>query len=347
MAKDTSESKNAPPSAKRLRDARRRGQVPKSAELSGALSLLCTLLCVVGMAPGSAWRIANFQLAVDRTFEALDLAAVQAMVIQALWLMMQLSLIPLGVAAGVFLLSLWLQTGTVFSLELVTPKLERLNPVDGLLRIFSVRSLVQFGLVLIKAFVVAGAACLVLFHILGDAIRVIYADAGGALAVASTALSQLMLWSGGLFVTLGALDLVYQRWQYLKDLRMSLSEVRREQRDDHGDGQLRSQRRSFSQDALPREQLAFIHMASLVVCDSHGRAIVLIHRPRQFPLPFVVVRGSGAFADEIRSLAVRHDVPVVDDAALAEALYPAAHAGMPIPGQHLDAVLACLRRTAE
>jgi flagellar biosynthesis protein FlhB len=346
MAEDSSESKTEAPTPKRLRQARMRGQVAKSTELSGALSLLCTLLCVIGMAPWAARQIADFDLAVDRSFEALTLPIVQAMVMQAMFLMAQLSLIPLGVAALVYLASLWLQTGAIFSLDLVKPMLERLNPVAGLRRLFSVRSLVQFALMLVKGTVIATAAVLVCTHMLGDAVRVIYADAGAALTVANAALMNLLLWCGGLFVLLGLSDLAYQRWQFLSELRMSSSEVRREHREDQGDGKMKSQIRGFVQEPVPREQLAFIHMASLVVCSTDGRVVVLVYRPKQYPLPLFMVRGSAEFAAEILAVAQQHKILTVTDSPLAAALYPAAHTGMPMPSTHLDAVHSHIQSAA-
>ncbi len=343
MSNDSSESKQQPATAKRLRDARRRGQVAKSTELSGALSLLCTLLSTIGIAPWAARRLADYSLAVDRSMEALTLAGVQAMVIEAMWLMAQLSAIPLVIAGVVYTLSLWLQTGAVFSLELIKPQLERLNPVSGAQRVFSLRSLMQFGLMLVKASIIATAALLVFAHVLGDAIRVIYADAGAALTVANVALLNLLLWCGGLFAMLGLLDLVFQRWQFLRELRMSHSEVRRERRDDQGDGEIKSQRKSLAKEPNPREQLEFIHMASIFLYDTEGRSIALIYRPKQYPLPLCILRGTAELGTEMHRLAQHHKVLCVNDSELVAALYPAAHTGTPIPAKHLDAVLAHLQ----
>jgi flagellar biosynthesis protein FlhB len=345
MSKGSSETKKEKPTARRLREARRRGQVPKSVELSGALSLLCTLLCVISLAPWAAKHIADFGLAVDRSFEALTLETVQIMTLEGLWLMTKLSLIPMGVAALVYLVTLWLQTGPVLSLELVKPQLERINPVEGAKRLFSLRSLVQFVMMLIKSGIIAAAALLVCFNVLGDAIRVIYADAGAALTVANAALMQLLLWCGGLFVLLGLLDLLYQRWQYMQDMRMSSSEVRREQRDDQGSGELKSQRKSFAKDPVPRDQLAFMHLASLVVRDTDGRAVALVYRPKQHPVPLCLVRGNGDFGLELLSSAQLNKVPIVTDTALLAAIYPGAHTGAPILAKHLDTVLGHLPRS--
>jgi flagellar biosynthesis protein FlhB len=346
MGQGSSESKPHAPTPKRLREARERAQVAKSTELAGAASLLCTLACVVVTAPWAAMRISEFQLLVNRSVESVSLFAVESAMRQSLMLMAQLSFIPLGVAAGVFVLALWLQTGTVFNLELVQPKLERLDPVEGVRRTFSLRSLVRLLTMVLKAVVVTAAATLICLHVLGDAVRVVYADAGAALAVANAALTGLLLWCGSAFVLLGGLDLVYQRWQFRHDLRMSHGEVRRERRDLEGDAKFKSHRKGFAKEALPREQLAFMHMASLVVRDARQRVVVLIYRPRQHPLPLCLVRGSADFGQEILALARQRKRPVVDDSPLLAAIFPAARPGASIPPHHLTAVLHHLAMAA-
>jgi flagellar biosynthesis protein FlhB len=339
MSQDSSESKNHAPTERRIRQARKRGQVPKSTELSTALSLLCTLLCVLSMAPWAAQKIAQFGLSANTSIQHLTLINAQTMVRQAMWLMAQLSLIPLSVAAIIFLFSLWLQTGTVFSFDLVQPQLDRLNPISGLKKLFSIRSVVQLALVVFKASIIASAALLIFFNLLGDAIRVIHADAGAALTVANTALMRLLLWCGGLFVMLGLLDLLYQRWQFLRELRMSTSEVRREHRDQQGDGQLKSERKNFAKETVPREQLQYIRRASLLLSDTQNRVVVLIYSPANNPLPFFLLRGQGEFAQEVTALAQKYSVPCVTDTTLLERLYPGVQTGLTLPAQHVDAVL--------
>jgi type III secretion protein U len=199
---------------------------------------------------------------------------------------------------------------------------------------------------LIKGSIIATAAVLASVHMLGDAVRVIYADAGAAITVANGGLTNLLLWCGGLFVLLGLSDLAYQRWQFMRELRMSSSEVRREHREDQGDGKIKAQRKGFAQEPVPREQLAFIHMASLVACDGDGRVVVLVYRPRQYPVPLYLVRGSAGFGAEILAVAAQHKILTVTDSSLVAALFPAAHTGTPMPSAHLDAVLSHIQGAA-
>jgi flagellar biosynthesis protein FlhB len=161
MSGDSSEEKTEKPSAKKLNDAHKKGQVAKSTELSTGLSLLATLLVVMSLVPWFALKIAALFLAVERSFSSLDAYAVKSLIFESLILVGSASLIPLAVAAIVFTVSMWLQTGTVFSLDTVTPKLERLNPMEGLKKLVSMKSLVQFALMLLKSGIIGTAVALV------------------------------------------------------------------------------------------------------------------------------------------------------------------------------------------
>jgi flagellar biosynthesis protein FlhB len=342
MSQSNGESKTHRPSARRLRDARRRGQVAKSNELSGSLSLVASLLSVIALAPWAAQQLAQFQLAVHRSVEALSLAAVQRLAVAALTLMAQLSLIPLLIAVVVFLCATWLQTGSILSLDLVAPKLERLNPAAGFKRLFSVRSLAQLLSMLLKSSIIGAAVALVCSQLLGDVIRVIYADASAALSVANTALTQLLLWCGGLFVLLGGFDVLYQRWQHLRDLRMSSSELRREQRENQGAGHphFHALRHDLIRAPLPRQQLEHLPLATLLLHDdTQGRMVALLYRPQHSPDPICLLRGSGSLCEQMFTLAQQHCIPILSDVALVQRLYPSVQTGHPVANIYRSAVL--------
>jgi flagellar biosynthesis protein FlhB len=334
----SSESKDHAPSSRRLRQAREEGRAPKSTELSSALSLLCTLLAIIGTTPWIMKKIANFSLAVDRSFENLNIDTVQNMTIESLWLMGQLSLIPLSIGMVVFIISTWLQTGGILSFELIEPKLEHLNPVEGFKRLFSIRSLVQLGFILIKTFIIGLAVFTISFNVLGDAIRVIYADANAALTIANVALMNFLLWCGGLFALLGLLDFVYQRWQYLQDLRMSTSEIKREHRDDSGDPHLRSQRKELADEPMAREQLDYIHMASLVLHDNQGRVLIFVYQHEHYQWPVCIFRAGEELAQKALTTATQNKKFTVQDDALMQELYPAVRMGARVSDRHLPGV---------
>ena len=340
MSGDSSGDKTEQPSEKRLRDARRKGEVAKSVELAGSLSFLATMVCVLSLLEYSARKLADLSLAVDRFFETLTKPALIAMVLESLNLLATLSLLPALVAAVIFTASLWMQVGAVFSLDPLKPKFENLNPAQGLKKLFSMKSLVTFMLMLIKSAIVAGAVVLVCRQILPDAIRVIHGDISAALAVARTAVLHLVLWCGAAFVFLGAADLGYQRWQFIKDKRMSMQEVKREHKEDEGDPQLKAERKRLSGEGSSSEPMQYMHLASLIVKNENDRLLVFIYRPKQFKQPLYLLRSPGAaVSTEALAAAAKHRVKVVIDGQLLERLFPTFATGAMIPEAHTADIL--------
>ena len=252
---------------------------------------------------------------------------------------------PLVVAALVFTVSMWLQIGTIFSLDPMTPKLERLNPVEGLKKLVSLKSLVQFALMLLKSAIIGGAVTLVCLRLMPDAIRVIHADVGAALEVARTALTQLLTWCGALFVILGAADLGYQRWQFLKEMRMSMTELKREHKEQQGDGHMKAERKRAGREPSREEQLKYMSMASLVLKHTDGRLVVLIYRDDLHALPLFLLRATADHAAPVLAAAARHRVKQVVDDALLTALYQGVQMGTPIQPGYTGSVMVHLAAT--
>ena len=340
---DSSGEKTEKPTPKKLREALKKGEVAKSTELSGSLSMLAALLCVLSLVGYSARKLADLSLAVDRAFESLIPSTVLNLALESLKLLINLSLLPLVVAAGVYTFSLWMQTGTVFSLDPIKPKIENLNPAEGLKKLFSMKSVVNFILMLIKTCIVGFAVFMVCRQVLPDAIRVIHADIGAALIVVRTALMHLLLWCGGAFVFLGAVDFGYQKWQFLKDKRMSMSEVRREHKEEEGDQHIKAERKRAANEEVEQDTLEFIHLASLIVRDNDGRLVVIIHRPKQFDLPLFLLRASGHEACKtVLAAAKKHRPKMVTDPHLLGQLFPVAVTGAPLSTELSKPALAHL-----
>jgi type III secretion protein U len=344
MANESSEEKTEQPSAKKLRDARKKGQVAKSTDLSGALSLLAGLLTLIAMVPWIGSRMATLFLAVERTIATQEIYAVQNVILEGMKLMVLISAVLALVTAFVFTASLWLQTGAVFSIEPSMPKMQNLNPASGLKKLFSMKSLVQFVQMLLKTSIIGAAVVLVLRQVVPDAIRVIHADVGAALVVTKSALMHVFIWCGGLFVILGIVDLAFQKWQFLRDQRMSKSEVKRELKEDEGDPHLVAERKSFGREVGVEDQLRYMRVASIVFAHSDGRLVALAYRPKVHAMPLYVIRAKGKLANQVLSAAQQHKVRLVQDNEIVEGLYPTTTTGQPIPERYVVEVKAAMRR---
>ena len=347
MSGDSSEEKTEKPSAKKLKDARKRGEVAKSTELAASASMLAGLVTVIALSESTAKQLSELFLAVERSFERLENDVLLNLVQEALYLVGWLSLPPLGVAAVVGLVALWLQTGTVLSADPVIPKLERINPVSGLKNLMSMKTLAQFLMMVLKTLVVGAAVVIVGLRLIPDAIRVIHADIGAALEVVQYGLTQLLLWCGSLFVIMGFADLGFQRWQFLRDQRMSKTELKREHKEQQGDGTQKAERRRVAQEPSREDLLRYMRAASLVLLHRNGRLIVFIYRPDAGNLPIYLLRATDEFALKVRAAAERHRVPQVQDDALLEALYPRVETANPMAPAMAPQVLAHIAKARQ
>lgn len=343
MAGETSEEKTEKATPRRLRDARKKGEVSSSQDLTGSLSLVVGLAVTLALMPWYATQTAALFLAVEQAVARPRVDLLLALVLESFMLALKLSIPALLAVVVVAKVVEWLQVGPVFSVDPIVPKFENLSPVTGLKRIFSARSFVVLAQLLAKALIVGAAAFVVGWRVLPDAIRVIHADFGAALDIARTAVTQLLLWCGGIFVALGVADLTFQRWDFLKRQRMSMSEVKRERRDDSGAKEVRGERNRLRHEPGPEEILKYVERSSLAVRHGDGRVVVIYHQAGAVPM--YITRAAGDFAERVLDTCRERRIRQVQDDDLLEKLYRRANLGERIVQDQLSqAVLRHLGR---
>jgi len=339
MAGDSSEEKTEQPTARRLRDARKRGQVAKSDELAHAMSLLACLLTVLSMAPWFSRQAAELQLSVLRAFEQPQIPVMKGLLYEVLTLLALASAGPLAVAMIVATAMLWLQTGSVFSVEPIKPKIENLNPAQGLKKIWSARSVVRLVQTLIKLGIVSFAVLVVFRQVMPDAVQLVYGDLAAALQLVQRTLMLMLLWCGGLFVIVALADYGFQRWQFLRDQRMSHSEIKREFREVEGHELINGERRRLAQEPTIKELLGYLQGASVIVSDNQGRVVLLLLRMQSKQLqPTYLLRASGAAAREVHLEAMRRGARHVESNSLVQRLYPQTQPGNKLPKELAEEV---------
>lgn len=324
------------PSAKRLREARRRGQVAVSAELTGAAALAGGLLAIAVAGPACARALAQ-EMHAALSGAALSGAEPAAALARSGALLLRAALVPgSGALAGALAAGL-LQTGFLFAPAALSPRLERLDPFRGLRRLLSPAQLGAVGVGLLRAAVLLGVGALWL------------RESAPALAMLArlepAGLWRALSWLGELavrlvlaLVALGAVDLLRLRRRHLRSLRLTLEEARRERREDEGDPALRGERRRLHRGLL---EAGPISRATVVVVNPTHLAVALRHDRDADEAPRVVAKGAGRAAARLRSAARRAGVPVVRDVALARALHRLAEVGEEIPEElyHAAAVV--------
>ncbi|OUM97977.1 MAG: flagellar biosynthesis protein FlhB [Firmicutes bacterium ZCTH02-B6] len=334
------QEKTEAPTPRRREQARQRGQVARTGELGTALVLLAgfgVAALLAGTASRSLLALTRHYLEQSAAWQP-DAGAIQALFVS---LVMQAGLIvgPLMLAAAlVGALSQVVQVGFVVSGEPLKPRLDRLNPVQGLQRIFSRRALVDLVRSLAKVAVVGWIAYREVRTALVMLPDLLGAPFGEAAALVGQVVLRTGLWIGGALLVIAAADYLFQRSEHERQLRMSRQELKEELKQTEGDPQLRARIRQRQRQLASRRMMHAVPTADVVVTNPVHLAVALKYDAVSMSAPVVVAKGAGLLARRIKELAEEHGVPVVEDVWLARALYNGVEIGQEIPVELYRAV---------
>ncbi|HEY8531385.1 MAG TPA: flagellar biosynthesis protein FlhB [Limnochorda sp.] len=339
------EERTVPPSPRRLREARERGEVAKSQELGPALLLLMLGLFVGLVGPFAARGPAT--LAVQLFQEPPPAGAWTREWLGGLMAQAALAFIQ---AAGPFLVvalvvgvgSQVAQIGLLFTTKPLEPKLERINPVAGFQRIFSRRSLFELAKSVLKVAVVGSVAYWVLSGTILELVGLIHATPVLALEQVGRALSRLLWTTAGVWLVIAAADYAFQRSQYLNRLRMTPYEFKQELRETEGDPHVRQRIRQQQRKIAGRRMIQAVRTADVVITNPTHVAVALKYEMHKMNAPVVVAKGADYLARRIREEALAHGVRVVENPPLARALYEACDVDQEIPERLYRAVAEVL-----
>ena len=325
-----------PPTPRRLREARRRGEVAASRDLSGAAALLAGLAALAATCPAAArhlTRLVRASVEAAPRAEAAPLAAI----LDALAAMAAGALPPCGIAFLAAAAAGAIQAGPLFAARAFAFRWERLDPVRGLRRLVSPSQLLQMALRLLQV----ALALLLAARRLGGAAQALsqLPRLDPAAAAAARPLWGLAWELAALLVAFGLLDLAIQRRRHRRALMMTREEVRRDQREEEGDPWLRAERDRLRRAAA---QARPVTRAACVVVNPTHLAVALGHQRGDDEAPRVLAKGAGREASRIRAAARRAGVPVVREVALARALFRLAEVGELIPRDLFEAAAAVL-----
>jgi flagellar biosynthetic protein FlhB len=346
MAEETGE-KTEQPTQKRLKDARERGQVPRSRDLSVAISSLALTLALGSFGPGIAATMATrltagLQRMGDRPLDAVSPSELTRAIF-ADGQMVALSVGPLlAIAALVGVFGTVGQSGFVFATESLRLNWERLSPSHGLQRLKPSQGGIEF----LKAALAIAALATITWKILdaqlndgGVVARMVPAEA----ASYAWASIRRLLWQGALaMLLLGLADFLVQRWRTTSQLKMTKQEVRDEARSSEGSPEIKARVRQIQREMTKRRMLKSVETATVVVTNPTHFAVALHYERATMAAPVVIAKGADHMAARIKAIAREHGVPLVENVPLAQALYKTADVGETIPGPLFGAVAEVL-----
>ena len=333
MAEESFQEKSEQATPKRREEAREKGQVARSNELSSVAILAAGLLALWGLGSYMRERLQEIMLSsFIGNFEAqIDIDTLVPYMHG--WMLDFASVVwPLIAFLGIVALLVNIaQVGIMFTTKTLEPKADRISPLSGLKRIFSKRGLVELAKGLFKVAIVAYVVYLAMDSGKHDMANMLDMDVSQILALASSMILDLGFQLVLLLLVLAILDYAFQRFDYEKNLRMTRQEVREELKQQEGDPIVRSRVRAIQREMSQRRMMDDVGRADVVVTNPTHVAVALRYDPETMPAPVVVAKGQRLVAQRIKELARSAKVPLVENKPLARALFKAVQVGDQIP----------------
>jgi len=332
------------PTAKRLSVARKKGQVARSRELNTLLVMLTSALALWLMSGTTMNGMTQLiEEALSPTGDILrerELVAQQFAYVASSALLLISPFLAITVVAA--LAGPALMGGLLFSPEAVAFKLDKLDPVKGLGRVFSTKGLIELVKALLKFFLVLSVAALIYSFMQKELMALITFDvmdgivrAGGIIVMALVLLSATLALIAGI-------DVPYQLWSHNKQMRMTKQEVKDEGKETDGRPEVKSRIRQLQREASQRRMLQDVPDADVVITNPTHFSVALKYDPDGTGAPMVVAKGQDLVALKIRTIAMENEVPLYEEPPLARALFGSTEIGDEIPGPLFLAVAKVL-----
>ncbi len=315
-------NKTEAPTPRRLEEARKEGQVARSQELNTAVILLASALLLRG--PGKEILTVFNTLMVQSLVQIRQVEITEKFLLQMVYSLGTQVLPPLGlVLFGLVLTAVVVtmgQTRFLWSSKKIGFDFKRVNPLNGLKRIFSLRGLIEILRALLKLLVVGWVAYGYLRGNLPGVVALLQTDFRSALSQFADLSIDLMLRVGAVYVILAAADYAYQRWDLMRNLRMTKEEIKEEFKRSEGDPFYKSRIRAQQRRIARNRMMSKVPQAAVVVTNPTHLAIAIEYH-EGMNAPRVLAKGALHVAEKIVAIAREHNIPVVQNIPLARAMY--------------------------
>ncbi|MBW1914979.1 MAG: flagellar biosynthesis protein FlhB [Deltaproteobacteria bacterium] len=310
-------------SPKKKEEARKKGQVAKSREISSIAVLAAGAIYLFFSAKKMVFQLGN-QL--KTTFSGIssmgpadvDLMSLLSNAVSGYLIMVLPLMLVLIVVA---LLANYLQVGVVWSVDPLTPKASKINPIEGGKKIFSKRSLVEGGKAIFKLLIVAWAAFSILRDEYPRLVPLIYQDNIQIISTLGYISMKLVIRCSCIIAILAILDFIYQKWELEESLKMTKQEVKDEFKQTDGDPLIKARIRSIQREMARRRMMEEVPKADVVITNpTHLSIAIRYDSNKEMAAPVIVAKGANNVAMKIREVAEKNNIPLVENKSLARNL---------------------------
>jgi flagellar biosynthetic protein FliR/FlhB len=335
-----SDDKTEEPTPKKIQEAKKKGQVPKSVDLNSAFILLSVTMIFLFFGnffynQGNILLVDSFKYVTKESLSFSNVNSIFIYMVKNILLgsaPIILTVMVVGVASNI------IQTGPMFTSESLKPKFEKINPLEGAKRFFSKRTIIE----LLKSIAKIALISYISFSFVSGKINEILKTSDLSpkgifpfvKSITDSQLTRLVLF---MFVV-GIIDFVFQKRQFKKDMRMTKQEVREEYKQMEGDPQIKSRIRQKQREMATRRMMHEVPKATVVVTNPTHFAVALSYNKDVAAAPIIVAKGMDLIALKIKEIAKENNVPIVENRPLARALYAKADINQQVPVELYQAV---------
>ena len=344
MSEESFQDKTEEATPKKKDDAKKKGDVAKSRELPSVTILAAATIFMFFNAKGMTMTLGNnirkTLLQIPYIISSSDFSSsfISGIITDFLILIAPILIVLMIVS----ILTNVLQTGFIFSVEALTPKASKIDPIKGMENLFSKRSLVELSKSLLKIVIIGWVAFLAFKKDMSHMIPMLYQENTQIFAQLGELSFNLLVKCCCVILVLAILDFMYQKWDHGQKLKMTKQEVKDEFKQSEGDPMVKSRIRSIQREMARRRMMEEVPKADVIITNPTHLSIALKYKAEEgMKAPVIVAKGANNIAFKIREIASKHNIPLMENKPLAQNLYKL-ELGTEIPPQFYKAVAEIL-----
>ena len=344
MPPDDFGEKTEAPTPRKKKEARDRGQVAKSTDLTAAGALLFAMILLNVFAPGMFNHLLNFTqkmlgYSAENATRVTSMHNLGAYAIRTLaYTIVPISLLFMFSTVIITLV----QVGIIFTAHPLKPDFQKIDPISGFSKIFSMQALFKLLISLLKVGLIAGVSFWTIKERIPQIVNLAGENHWQILAVSSEMVYMLGIRLAIVLLIIAIFDYAYARYKHIEGLKMSKQELKEEMRRMEGDPLVRERRKRVARQLAMQKMQAAVPNADVVVTNPTSFAIAIKYDAETMTAPKVVAKGADLLAKRIREIAIENGVPIVERKPLARALYRTVNVGEEVPPSFYKAIAEIL-----
>ncbi|MCK4934003.1 MAG: type III secretion system export apparatus subunit SctU [Simkaniaceae bacterium] len=330
---------------KKLRDARKKGQVAKSKDFPAAFTFIVSISTILAGSSYIFKILSNYMIGTFTSISGdLDMQnRAGGYILTALGVIFKTSIPVMVFTSLVGVLVSFLIVGPLFSFESMKPDIKKLNPVSNLKNMFKVKTFVE----LLKSIFKISGALILIFSVVYTTIPEIVSMAAvpivGSAVIFNSFLVKVIVRVGIFFLVIAVFDLVFQKKNFAKEMKMEKFEIKQEMKDTEGNPEIKGKRREISREIAYQEGPSAVRRAKAVITNPVHIAVAIEYEAETDPAPKIVTMGKGVIAEKIIEIATDNNVPIMRNVPLAQELYDTGQISRFVPEETYEAIAEVLK----